>query len=944
LIGFTLAWCAAGAALGQYPSPLLGFNDDPIDDPANSREMFQSPQYSGSTSFYIVPNTGTLFDNNWAYRGSGYQTEGAAALRVGFTWVDPLNYDSWLRLTTFAGPIWPNPALHTLGKVNFTFTNVSELFAGEVGLCLAIRETGLDLPQLWNGGTSGAIEWVGVDTTPNAIIAGANRLVDTAAAGDDVQVYPLGFSLDNDPNAPLPAGTAVITPGPNGVLNTVPAGDDAIRAGYYLTATGALVPIPAVTLPPSALAYDVSFNLATGDVTVDGTTYPGGFAGFTGDGVLSAPNNRGVLEHVVFTNADASGFSTGLIDVYIDELQFDAPVPDPVLAPTIVSPILYGATAVTVQNIMPTADLVRLYVNGNLLDDAVPTPPADVVFTIAPALAGDVYTATVVVDDVESAPSTPVTVVLPAPTIAAPIVPGVNRIAVLNVLTDPPASYVTAYVNGVAVGTGDANGASLVYVTTGTLELGDEVEATQTVNGLESAFSTALTVAAVEPAFVFAWTETAPLPFGITDHQVLVHNGYMYSFGGRKDGSATENRAISTVFYAPVNPDGSVGAWATTTPLPDTRATHGAAVWNGRIYVWGGWDDDYTTMPTCYYTTVNANGTLNAWTTSAATIPPSDETTSQPQMDSFGRGALQCGDTLYVVCGESNSGSVQDECFYSKLQANGDYGAWVETTTVPERSWFHGVASFQGTTEKYLYRVGGNKGGTTELFNFRTTVNGDGSLGTWVRDAADLPAARYEHACTIYDNVIFALCGLTGSTLRNTVFYTRINRDTGELAPWRTGNLYPNSICRTAAVAYMAGGTPYVMVVSGGAYLSAGPRDARCYYSQLAPDTDADGVADAIDNCPTLYNPGQEDADANGVGDACELGITICPGDLNCDGEVGFGDINPFVLRLSNPAAYTAAYPDCPNENGDINGDTEVGFGDINPFVSLMSSGQGPCD
>src|SRR5262245_14087076 len=37
-----------------------------------------------------------------------------------------------------------------------------------------------------------------------------------------------------------------------------------------------------------------------------------------------------------------------------------------------------------------------------------------------------------------------------------------------------------------------------------------------------------------------------------------------------------------------------------------------------------------------------------------------------------------------------------------------------------------------------------------------------------------------------------------------------------------------------------------------------------------AQDTDSDGIADASDNCPALWNRTQDDRDGDGVGDVCD--------------------------------------------------------------------------
>jgi hypothetical protein len=78
---------------------------------------------------------------------------------------------------------------------------------------------------------------------------------------------------------------------------------------------------------------------------------------------------------------------------------------------------------------------------------------------------------------------------------------------------------------------------------------------------------------------------------------------------------------------------------------------------------------------------------------------------------------------------------------------------------------------------------------------------------------------------------------------------------------------------------------------------------------------------------------------------------TLCRGDMNNDGAVDYGDINPFVMGLSNPAAFTVAYPGCGGSrvyHGDCNCDGLFDYGDINPFVLRLIEGCcweecGPC-
>jgi hypothetical protein len=67
--------------------------------------------------------------------------------------------------------------------------------------------------------------------------------------------------------------------------------------------------------------------------------------------------------------------------------------------------------------------------------------------------------------------------------------------------------------------------------------------------------------------------------------------------------------------------------------------------------------------------------------------------------------------------------------------------------------------------------------------------------------------------------------------------------------------------------------------------------------------------------------------------------LAVCIGDMNCDGTINFGDINPFVKYLTSFGAWQTQYSGCSPLTGDINCDGTYGqasFGDINPFVAVV--------
>jgi len=95
--------------------------------------------------------------------------------------------------------------------------------------------------------------------------------------------------------------------------------------------------------------------------------------------------------------------------------------------------------------------------------------------------------------------------------------------------------------------------------------------------------------AAVHTAFINtdgtlgAWSAAASLPVAISNAQVMVSKKRVYLFGGKVGGVAS-----SAVYTAPINADGTLGAWTTQSSLPATIYDSQAIVTANKVHLLGG--------------------------------------------------------------------------------------------------------------------------------------------------------------------------------------------------------------------------------------------------------------------------------------------------------------------------------------------------------------------
>jgi hypothetical protein len=211
-------------------------------------------------------------------------------------------------------------------------------------------------------------------------------------------------------------------------------------------------------------------------------------------------------------------------------------------------------------------------------------------------------------------------------------------------------------------------------------------------------------------------------------------NGTIYVLGGLDATGA----ATSTVYEASLNADGSIpaassaGTWTTLgTPLPRALFAHGAVIFHGHIYVAGGNDTTGTPVAKVYSAPINADGTLGAWTTLA----------DLPDKRAYHQLVTAAGN-LYVVAGTNVAVDPISNVQSSGSQSTVYYNAInLKDGTLAGATWTTNASSLNKGREKLSAAVaGGGVLSSGGLYNGASTgsseqefasINTDGSLGSF---------------------------------------------------------------------------------------------------------------------------------------------------------------------------------------------------------------------
>ena len=328
-----------------------------------------------------------------------------------------------------------------------------------------------------------------------------------------------------------------------------------------------------------------------------------------------------------------------------------------------------------------------------------------------------------------------------------------------------------------------------------------------------------------------AWATTTQLPAALSHFQLLIYNGYMYAIGGSLTNTTCAS-VSNTIYYNRIQTNGQLSAnWNTNSvTLPTGVCGLGAAIYNGKLYVAGGRTSSTTAsgITTVSYASVNPDGSIGSFTNDDSTLPAARYDFDLKAYNGH----------LYAVAG-TLAGATTGTVLIAPLASDGSlYGGAGSATWVSGTSLVTARTAMGGTlaavNDGFMYVEGGcntlnvsqtcnSASGNTQGDIEIAQINADGTLGNWSNLATTV--ANYVQVGgnlifwrgTIY---VFAGCSsISTSAIQCTTALNAQEYDTiatpGQISPVKTSSTNTPSLTTAVWGHGMAIVNGYVFVIGG---------------------------------------------------------------------------------------------------------------------------------
>ena len=213
------------------------------------------------------------------------------------------------------------------------------------------------------------------------------------------------------------------------------------------------------------------------------------------------------------------------------------------------------------------------------------------------------------------------------------------------------------------------------------------------------------------------WVEVGTIPANLYGHQAFVTRNKVFVTGGW--GGSSYN---STVYTADINADGSLGAWTSNgNPTFAIQQMASVVMTKNRVYLIGGQDNRTGYLNASQYAPINADGTLGAWVNANLALPTVLSASA----------VAVTKNRVYIMGGFSNTNTSYSSAVYTAvINSDGSLGNFTAAGNLPLETNNVQAAVFKNRVFVFGNFTNGS---AWQPNVYSALINSDGTLGSWTQ-------------------------------------------------------------------------------------------------------------------------------------------------------------------------------------------------------------------